>query len=187
MEKGKHQPIVIILIVLLILAAGIIGWLWGNKDDSVNTQPESINSPESTSADIKALIKYDLPDGWREARCEAKPTAVYVIPAGADGLDCDVNPSAPIKISADSGNTRDCNELQNNNNVKKHVCISLYINNHRSLKASTEYLATSSYGNATTINAYYIDIGSNVIRVEYVFHSDNQYEADFDQLANSIK
>lgn len=71
--------------------------------------------------------------------------------------------------------------------VKKHVCISLFINDMRSLKATTEYLSSSPYGRETTINAYYLDTGSSVIKAEYIYTTDSKYQVGFDQLVNSIK
>ena len=179
-----------LLIAVLVLAAGLFGWWLGRPDTSTNSRPSSQTESTVLNDDapgVKSLISYRLPDGWKEAGCEAAPGSVFITPAGAPAVDCEANPSSPVKISVDTGNKKDCNQLQNVQDVKKHVCISLYINNHRSLKASTEYLESSSYGRATTINAYYIDIGEAVIKVEYQFNSDNQYQAGFDELANSVK
>lgn len=180
-----------LLVLILIIAAGLLGWRLGHSSKSMSTQPNNMNQPttinNANTAAVKSLVSYTLPDGWGEASCPSVSGAVYVLPNGSSGLDCNANPSSPVKISVDSGNNTDCNQLQSVQDVKKHICISLYINGHKSLKASTEYLPSSSYKQATTINAYYIDTGKGVIKVEYVYNSDNQSQAGFDQLANSIK
>ena len=75
----------------------------------------------------------------------------YSLPDGANDVDCSA-PSSSIKLSVDPGDAKDCNELQNVSEVKKHVCISLFVNDLRSLKATTEYLVSSSYGRDTTLN-----------------------------------
>jgi hypothetical protein len=182
--NDKRNFLITLLVVLLIFAAGFIGWLLASdKNDTTQSGETSISSED----EVKSLIDYRLPDGWKDAKCDSIKDTVFVIPAGSDGLDCNDSPSAPIKISIDPGDTKDCNELQNNTNVKKHVCISLYINNHRSLKASTEYLASSPYGRETTLNAYYIDIGGKVIKLENIFNLEDKYGVGFEQLVNSAK
>jgi hypothetical protein len=181
------------IVVILIIMAGFGGWLLGrnNSTDSNQTNNSADENETSTTTPsgegVKSLVTYSLPDGWKEASCESNPGSVYIIPAGAGNIDCGANPSSPVKLSVDPGNTKDCNELQNVQNVKKHVCISLYINDMRSLKATTEYLASSPYGQETTINAYYIDTGDGVIKAEYIYNSNNQYQKGFDELVNSVK
>ena len=184
----------VVIVAVLIIVAGFGGWLIGrNNSSTVNDQSaskldESNSETTAPSSDgVKSLVTYSLPDGWEEAGCESNPGSVYVIPAGAENVDCGANPSAPVKLSVDPGNTKDCNELQNVSDVKKHVCISLYINDMLSLKATTEYLASSPYGQETTINAYYLDTGAGVIKAEYVYTSGNKYQIGFDELVNSIK
>lgn len=188
----KHISVnkIVLLIAILVLAAGLLGWWLGHTNTTTSqtsnsNQPTTVNN--ANSAGVKSLVSYVLPDGWKEASCPAVAEAVYIVPNGSPGLDCNANPSSPVKISVDPGNNTDCNQLQNVQDVKKHVCISLYINGHKTLKSSTEYLSSSSYGKDTTINAYYIDTGKGVIEVQYIYNSaDNQFQAGFDQLVNSI-
>lgn len=175
------------MFMVLLLVAGFFGWLLGrseqpDKADSSNNLQASESAPEDST--ITDTIRYTLPDGWKQAACEGSET-VYILPAGTI-LNCDANPAAPVKLSIDTGKTNDCNQLQAVSDVKKHVCKSLFISNMKSLEASTEYLASSSYGKETTINAYYINTGDDVIKVEYVFSGNNQYQAGFEQLAKSI-
>lgn len=183
----------IVVILSLIILAGLAGWLFGrNNNATSNSQPNGSaneNNSETTQNDegVKSLVTYSLPDGWKEASCDSSPGSVYIIPSGADDIDCSANPSSPVKLSVDPGDTKDCNELQNVSEVKKHVCISLYINDMRSLKATTEYLSSSPYGQETTINAYYLDTGNGVIKAEYTYNSGNQYQVGFDELVNSVQ
>jgi exopolysaccharide biosynthesis protein len=181
-------------VIILILFAGLAGWLLGRSDNTTIIQNDSASNEVKTTkvvsqdkGSVKSLVSYSLPDGWKEAGCANNPEAVYIIPVGASDVDCGANPSSPVKLSVDPAEIKDCNELQNVSNVKKHVCISLYINDMRSLKATTEYLSSSAYGRETTINAYYLDTGSSVIKAEYIYMSSNEYQVGFDELVNSIK
>lgn len=171
----------------LLIAFGL-GYAFSMKDDKAPPTQENVadTTDGSTTGDAASLVSYTLPDGWREARCEDSD-AVYVLPGGIVSADCSANPASPIKLSVDPGNHTDCNQLRNVSEVKKHVCVSLYINDKKSLKASTEYLASSSYGQPTTINAYYVDTGEGVVKAEHIFTTDDQFQAGFDQLANSIQ
>lgn len=191
MNRGNnHQPVRVIKILLIItvslIGAGLLGWRLGRTS---KTEPSAVVGPNqpTAAAGVKPLVSYSLPAGWQEASCPAMPEAVYVIPAGAPSVNCSANTVAPVKISVDPASDTDCNQLQNNQNVKKHICISLYINGHKSLKATTEYSPSSSYKTDTTLNVYYLDTGKGVVKAEYAYTSDNQFQAGFDQLANSLK
>lgn len=182
-----------ILVLVLIVGAGVLGWQLGRSDNPIDSRQPADSTIQPDAADtanvpgIKSLISYALPDGWKEASCPAAAGSVFIIPSGGPGLDCNANPSAPVKMSVDPGSTKDCNELQNVRDVKKHICISLFINGLRSLKATTEYLPSSSYKKAMTLQAYYVDTGKEVVRVDYAYGSDNRSQTSFDQLANSIE
>jgi hypothetical protein len=102
-------------------------------------------------------------------------------------LNCSANPSSPIKIYVDRQYITDCQQLNSPQDVRKHVCISLYIDGHKSLKASTEYPKSSTYKTDTTISDYYIDTGKGVVKVEYTYTSNNDYQIGYDQLAMSLK
>lgn len=184
---------ILIIVAALAIAFGI-GYFISSIEsaDNSNTTEEPVNNNSEASDDlssnegVKSLVTYSLPDGWMEAGCDNSPGSVFIIPAGSGNVECSTNPSSPVKLSVDSGNTKDCNELQNVSDVKKHVCISLYINDMRSLKATTEYLASSPYGQETSINAYYIDTGNGVIKAEYIYTTDNEYQIGFDEMVNGI-
>lgn len=191
-RSATRAPKTLVVIIGLILVAGLLGWYIGRPNDSpaVNQQTNSgdtLSSQGSDTKDLKSLVNFSLPDGWSEAMCPSRPSSVYILPGG-EKVKCDMNPSSPVKISVDPANYRDCNELQNVQMVSKHVCISEYINGKKSLKAETVYNNESSYKQATTINAYYIDIGDAVIKLEYVHDpSSNAYQTDFESLAKSVQ
>ncbi len=188
----KIHKILYGFILLAILLAGFVGWRLADKkpkyvNNGGNTQT-TINSSESTNntgTDVAALVSFTLPDNWKQGQCEGV-TGILVLPIGTSA-DCSGNPAAPIKLAVDPGNNTDCNQLQNITGVKKHTCISLYINGHKTLKSLTEYPANSSYKQDTSINTYYLDTGKGVVKAEYTYNSDNKYQAGFDELANSLK
>lgn len=196
-QNGSIDRLKLVLLGIAIIALGgvYIGWKIGriNSNKPVpNVSNVSSNIPTnsqvtpSTSKDVRSLVSYTLPDGWKVGDCPNTSDRVFIIPAGAS-LNCNSNPSAPIKISIDPGDTKDCQQLANVQNVKKHICSSLFINDRKSLKSLTEYLKSASYSSDTTISEYYIDTGKGVIKVEYQYTSSNEYQIGFDQLVNSIK
>jgi hypothetical protein len=180
-----------VLFVTIVVAAGLAGWALGHSNTSKGNQSGSVaqstTGGSTNGIAVKSLVSYTLPDAWSEKTCSAVVGTVYVVPNGAT-LDCTANPSSPIKMFVDSGNTTDCQQLKpaNTQNIKKHVCISLYINGSKSLKASTTYSAGSSYRTETTISDYYINVGNDVVVVEYIYTSVNGFQLGFDQLANSV-
>lgn len=187
-----------LLVIVLVLAAGLLGWRLGSSKDApvsnqVDTTRQPVGTAESANSaapgpEIKSLVSYTLPDGWKEASCPAAAGAAYIIPNGADDVDCAANPSSPVKIAIDPANSKDCNQLQSVQNVSKHVCVSEFINGKKSLKAETIYNKDSSYKKETTINAYYIDTGKSVVKAEYIHDpANNEYQAGFEQLARSVQ
>jgi hypothetical protein len=179
----------LLLVIVLILAAVFAGWMLGRNGESEKTaqtdQPEQSVSETDDSEGLDSKISYQLPDGWKQQSCEGSE-AVFIAPNGTS-VNCEDNPASAVKLSVDSANTDDCNQLQNVSDVKKHTCISLYINDQKSLKASTEYLESSPYNQAITVESYYIDTGDGVIKAEYSYTSGNEHQRGFDQLVNSIK
>lgn len=185
----KKAPL---LIVFVVLGVVILGWWLGRSDtpSPATLQPTDTTTTSSNSAgpDVRSLVTYRLPDGWQEDYCPNAAGSVFIIPAGAEAVDCASNPSSPIKISIDPSNSDDCNDLQNVQSVRKHICISLYINDKKSLKSETIYNQESSYRKETTINAYYINTGKGIVKVEYARDSsDNEHQAGLDQLAMSVR
>jgi len=181
----------IILAIVVVLVAGIVvGLLIGRSGNAANKQTGAPagQSDKTSTTDVKSLVSYTLPDGWNQGTCSGTPDTVYITPSGTS-LSCDSDPSAPIKMYVDAGNTTDCAQLKpaSNQDIKKHTCISLYINGHKSLKALTEYAAGSTYKTDTTIAEYYIDTGKGVVALKYTYTSSNDFQAGFDELAKSVR
>jgi hypothetical protein len=184
---------IVVLILGLVIIAGLIGWKLGQSNDKQTaTTPTASNSTATSSttpasnSDVKSLVSYSLPDGWKEGTCPDSQGKLYIVPNGAS-LACGNNPSAPVKMYVDANNTTDCQQLQNTPNVRKHICKSVFINGHKSLQSSTEYPKSATYPEDTTISDYFIDTGKGVVAVEYTYTSSNNYQIGFDQLANSVK
>lgn len=182
------------LVVLVVLIAFLVGWATGRKSDSEQpvTQPAGTSTPVANNnndndTDVSALVSYNLPDGWTEASCPDAQGSVFVVPQGAPEVDCSATPSAPVKISIDSANNTDCNQLQSVQNVSKHTCISEFINGKKSLKAETRFNDQSAYKQETTVRAYYIDTGKGVVKVEYVYKDADTYAAGWEELAKSVQ
>jgi hypothetical protein len=190
-RQQKKVIQVVVLILGLVIIAGLIGWKLGRSDDkqTANQQPTNSATSSTTPAsnsDVKSLVSYSLPDGWKEGTCPDAAGKLFIVPNGAL-LQCSSNPVAPVKMYVDANNTTDCQQLQNVQNVRKHICKSVFINGHKSLQSSTEYPKSATYPEDTTISDYFIDTGKGVIAVEYTYTSSNNYQLGFDQLANSVK
>lgn len=177
-----------LLVITLIVAGVLVSWLVGRSNNQASTTSRSQASSNAAGTDVKSLVSYTLPDAWTENVCSSSSGTLYIIP-NTTSLDCNANPSAPIKVFVDPQNTTDCQQLKPENvtGIKKHVCISLYISGHKSLKASTTYSSGSSYKTDTTISDYYINTGKGVVAIEYTYTSANDFQAGFDQLATSAK
>jgi len=172
---------------MLILFAGVIGWLLGRPNNSSdNSQAANQETAPSSNSDIKSLVTYKVPSGWEETSCSSGAAQFVLLAPSGTVADCNSESSDRVVISVDAANNRDCNQLQSVQNVSKHICISEYINGQKSLKAETVYNTQSAYKKNTTINAYYIDTGKAVIKFEYV-HDPNssEYLLDFERLAKS--
>ncbi len=181
-SRHKNLWLVLVMLVLLLLA-GTLGW-WQGK--SKNTSNESTSGTTANGTDVNSIVSYTLPDGWKEANCTNQASTVFIVPTGSV-LQCDMDSIAPIKISVDPQNTTDCQELSNVQDVRKHICKSLFIGGHKTIQASTEYPKSSSYPVDTTISDYYINTNKGVIRIQYTYTSSNDYQLGFDQLANSVR
>ncbi len=178
------------VVLIAVIAAGLIGWQLGShkkaqNPTATNTATPTASSEPAKAGDPRTLVSYTLPDGWKEGTCPSAANKVFIVPAGSS-LQCDSSSIAPIRIYIDPQNTKDCQQLNAPQNVKKHICKSLFIDGHKTLQASTEYLKSSSYGTETTVSDYYVDTGKGVVRLEYAFTSSNDYQNGFDQLANSV-
>ncbi len=188
-DKFNKSIVIIVILIVLVVVAGLFGWLLGRKKSSTSVVSSSSASNLSTQSvsDVNALVSFSIPDAWKIAKRSNTPYKQYIVPVNTS-LNCSQDPSAPVKIYVDSSGATDCQQLENVQNVKKHTCISLFINGHKSLKSLTEYPKSNSYSTDTTISDYLINTGKGVIRVEYTYSSDNNdYQMGFDQIASSIR
>ena len=186
----KRSYIITLVLVVLFVVVGIAGWRLGQSSNSDNTKSKSPSTSTSNvaSTNVTSIVSYTLPDGWNEGTCPSASNVIYISPNGTS-LDCSTNPSSSVKIYVDSQSTTDCQQLAPSTNVdvRKHVCISLYINGHKSLKSSTEYSNGSAYKTDTTISTYYINTGKGVVTFQYTYTSTNNFQYGFEQMAMSVK
>jgi hypothetical protein len=64
------------------------------------------------------------------------------------------------------------------------------INGNKIFVASTTYNNKSTYGKDTKVSEYFVDTKSGVVKLEYaddLASTEDDYQAQFDQIANSIK
>ncbi len=184
----NKKVLAFVVLVIVITFAGVVGWRLGHKSTAPASTQSSSNSPSSPAAasDVKSLVSYNLPDGWKEGTCPDHANKIYFSPNGST-INCDTNPSAPVSMSIDSQNSTVCQQLANVQNVRKHTCISLYIDNHKSLNTTTAFTKSSAHNTEETISSYYIDTGKGVVKVDYTYTSNNDYQNIFDQFAKSLK
>ncbi len=192
MDTGRNRRNkALVVIASIIIIAGSLGWFLGRSNNTPSNQrPDDTTRPvanNNSGAEVKSLVNYTLPDGWKEINCNSTNKAVAILPNGVKGANCDDNPNSPIKISVDPSNAKDCNQLQNVQNVSKHICSSEYINGQKSLKAETRYNQDSPYKKDTTVHAYYIDTTKGVVKLEYVYDTSNEFMMGFEQLAKSVQ
>ncbi|HEX8348456.1 MAG TPA: hypothetical protein VF598_00710 [Hymenobacter sp.] len=182
----------VLAVVVLVLVAGVLGWWFGqsakndkqaapgNNSSNVDSNTRASDSGATSSVPgVSAVINYTLPGGWQEGGCPAAPGTIY---AGPGGINCTDNPQAPVRIAVDPGRTKDCNQLKpGTDGIKKHTCISQYINGRKTLKSLTEYT-----GSQPSVSAYYLDAGAEVVKLEYSYAGSNSFQSEFDQLSKSV-
>jgi hypothetical protein len=185
----NSNTVIFLVIVLLIAVAAVIGWQIG-KSDTPPKQPVAGQGPpvSKSTGSVDSLISYSLPDGWSTAACPQTNDVDYIVPGGVQP-QCGANPPAPVKLAIDQNHTTDCSELQNNQDVTKHTCVSLFIGGHKTIKSITEYPKDSTYNQAVRLSDYYLDTGSGVVKAELYtpLSGSGNYQTGFDQLVNSMK
>ncbi|MDB5163677.1 MAG: hypothetical protein JWS12_294 [Candidatus Saccharibacteria bacterium] len=170
----------ILIAVVVIVAAGLIGWRLGARNTTITTASSAGSNTVPASTGVKSLISYTLPSGWTDGVCPSTGDTIFVIPSTATAPNCNTNPAAPITIATDPQSHTDCNQLNTASDVKKHTCISLYIDGHKSLKSLTQT------GSSTMLD-YFINTGKGVVKLEHNYTGSATYQADFDQLVNNVK
>jgi hypothetical protein len=196
-ENRKERRWTALLLVVLVAAVAIGLWLLFGKDNNKQTNKSTSSNSQSSktstnSGQINSLISYDLPDGWKTITCNTSTEAVLVVPSGRVTPDCaSLSDSWPMKILMDSNNTTECSQIKvNSQQVTNHVCSSQTINGNKIFVASTTYNEKSSYGKSTKVSDYYVDTKNGVVKLEYAddqTSSEDDYQSQFDQIANSIK
>ena len=185
--------VIVILSILLFLAIGIgIGYRL-NNDTNEDINPNQSNS-ENTEAKasngiskVNDYVAYQVPGGWEQKICDRDTDSVYFATSNFRQVDCSSAPESQIKLSLSSENYTECNQIPEKQDVKKHICISKYINDLRSLHAETEYLPSSSFGKETSMKTYYIDSGQGMIKAEYIYSANGSDQTGFESLVDSIK
>jgi hypothetical protein len=184
MENHKPHYFSILLAISAFLAGALIVFFLGTRMNNGNKTPTpSGNKPSANanaSAGLRDVVTYSLPDAMTEATCPGSDN-VYVLPVG-DEAQCATNLAGPIRLALKTNGPTDCAELKPTQSVTKHTCSSLFIDGHKTLKAITEYSKTSSNNTA----AYHVNTGKGVVSVVYTYASDQQYQQQFDELAQSI-
>jgi hypothetical protein len=195
-KTGRRRSLLIILIIIALAAALIIGLKLGkssNKRTSSVTNPPSNSAKTSnTNSKISSLISYQLPDGWNSVGCNNPTEVILIVPQGKVSPDCaSLADNWPMKIMMDPMNTTECSQIKvNNQQITNHVCSSQTINGSKIFVASTTYNEKSDYGKNTKVSDYYVDTSNGVVKLEYaddLTSNEDDYQAQFDQIANSIK
>lgn len=184
--RSSRSPFTIILLALLALAVALlIGWQIGKSDGTSEVKDQGSNTTtqpaeQAESKAVKSLVSYTLPDNWKEGNCPNIAEKVYVVPAG-ENHDCNASTVAPVSIYVDESKTTDCNQINPPNDVRKHICKSEFINGKKALRAETEFAS----GNST--KTFYIDIGEEVVKVEYSYSGEDTFDQGFETLAKSVR
>jgi hypothetical protein len=184
------KKIYIFAIVIVVLLAGVgVGWaIRGPRNANTSTATQATPPQASQTqgvgnkagqSELKGVVSYAVPEGWQEATCDGDKAIVYVLPHNVS-LNCSATPAAPISLALDPNGPTDCNQLNTESNVRRHVCKSTSIDGHKSLQAST----TESNGDTTS--DYYVGSDKGMVRIEYRYSGDAKYQTEFDRLANSV-
>jgi hypothetical protein len=188
-RKGRWLIGVLSLLTIII----VISSIWAvfaktNKTTTQNTQPTKNNE----IASVNALISYSLPAGWNVVTCNNPNETTLIVPDSKVSPDCStLADSWPTKMMIDPKNTRDCHQIKvNNQQITSHTCSSKFVNNNKTLVSITKFNDKSAYGKNTDVTDYYILTNKGVVNLHYaddVSSPEDDYQAEFDQIANSIK
>jgi hypothetical protein len=183
----NHSKVLVItlLVIILVLVASLVGLEIGKSSKSTTTSSAKVPNANKTVGDVSSLVSYTLPQGWTQATCPSASNRQYIVPTNTS-VDCSQNPALAITVFVDTANITDCSQLQQVQNVKNHVCKSLYIDGRKTLQSLTEYNQASTYKPNTSVATYFMNTGKGVVATEYTYTSGNQYQGGFDQLAKSL-
>jgi hypothetical protein len=198
-KRNRVAALLPVVFIVLAIVAAVALWQGFLKTNIKNTtngtnqkSSDAQNNFQNSNTAIASLISYRLPDGWTDTDCIAGKETILLIPPSLPRPNCAIDiQSWTIRITMDSQDIKDCNQIKvNNQHVTNHVCSSVAINSSRLLKSSTTYNEKSPYGKAVKISDYYIKTSKGVIKLEDVddlASSNDDLQNQFDQIANSIK
>jgi hypothetical protein len=186
-STSNVKYVVYILVGLLVILVAVL-LLRLNKSESNTSSTQGVTSQNSAqpATQVDSLITYTLPSGWSKTTCDTSHI-VYLMDSPGTNTGCSAKATSPISLAIDAQQTTDCNQLKGYEHITRHVCSSMFIDGHKTLKSSTTYNDESVYHTKTTLNDYYLDTGKGVVKVEYTYTTDNKYQPELEQLMNSIK
>jgi hypothetical protein len=194
-ENKSKRTVWIVLVAVIIIVAAFLAFLSTHKDNKkvpASNNPVAPSENNSTIPKIDSLMSYILPTDWTKQNCGGSTEVVLIVPAGKVSPNCVALASSwPMKIIMDTLNTTDCNQIKvNNQQVTNHVCSSQLINGSKVFVSGTTFNNKSRYGKDTRVSDYFIDTPKGVVKLEYaddLSSPEDDYQAQFDQIANSIK
>jgi hypothetical protein len=193
-NKSKRILWTALVVVIIIIAAflAFLGTQKDNKKVSTSNKPVTPSENNSTIPKIDSLMSYTLPTDWTKQNCGGSTEVVLIVPAGKVSPNCVALASSwPMKIVMDTLNTTDCNQIKvNNQQVTNHVCSSQPINGSKIFVSGTTFNNKSLYGRDTRVSDYFVNTPKGVVKLEYaddLSSPEDDYQAQFDQIANSIK
>jgi hypothetical protein len=198
LSQGGNTVIIILLVLILLVVGAMFAWLLFSRNRAeapatTTPPPAASNAADqpADSADVKSLVSYSLPSGYKETVCPDGDQGVVLSRNGDAAKACDATAPAPgIRIMIDPRSAKDCNDLQNVQAVSKHICKSEFIDGHKTLEAETVYNDQSEFGTETKLKAYYFDAGDSVVKVYYLVsppEAGNDLDAALRQVAQSLK
>jgi hypothetical protein len=186
-QRAANHPRLLLALAAVLIAAGVAIWVAARPDDVRRFRfpfNSATNTPDVTK--VKSLVSYTVPAGWVEVDC-GNGNLVYLLPSEQSQQGCALssNPEWLISMSVKDQYT-DCNQIKPTQPHKRHVCRSVFIDGHKTLQTSTEYLENVNEA-AKTVTNYYVNTGKSVVRAQYVYHNDGSHLPAFEETANSIK
>jgi hypothetical protein len=190
-KKRKSWWTFILTFITLILII-FLAWVIFIKPDEQSSNQNPSSSSSTPVSSVNDLISYSLPAGWNTLSCNNPNEIILIVPDGKVTPTCStLADSWPTKLLIDPKNTRDCNQIKvNNQQITSHTCSSKIINGTKVLVSNTSYNDKSSYGKNTNATDYYVITNKGVANLHYaddVSSPDDDYQTEFDQIANSIK
>ncbi len=187
---------VLLALILIVVAALVAVQIIRSRDNSQSTDEGRGRTisvpaipPPTGHMEVSSIVTYSTPSGWTEIACPNPQDGVVLTQSGVVS-HCDNQPAESIRIAVDPGNSKDCNQLQDVQNVSKHTCKSIFVNNHMTLEALTEYNQDSLYNQPTRLTAYYLDSGKGVVKISYLVsppENGDELQPVLEQIVQSMR